>query len=141
MIGCVKTNVPRRYPQSAALPYRKNGKGLEVLLVTSRSRRRWVVPKGLIESGLSPAASAAKEALEEAGVEGRIAKRALGTYSYEKWGGVCDVEVFPLAVKREHDAWEEDHRLREWVALDEAVRRVAEKDLKDLVALLPRFVR
>lgn len=137
----MKANPERRYPQSAALPYRRNGKGLEVLLVTSSSGRRWVVPKGLIEPGLTPAASAAKEALEEAGVEGRIAKRALGTYAYEKWGGVCDVAVFPLAVKREHDAWEEDHRLREWVPLDEAVRRVAENDLKDLVASLPRVVR
>ncbi len=130
----------RRHPQSAALPYRVNGEGLEVLLVTSRSRRRWVIPKGLIEGDLSPAASAAKEALEEAGVEGRMRKKPLGSYSYEKWGGVCDVEVFALAVKRIHDRWDEDSRTREWVSIEEAVRRLGERDLKRLVRALPETV-
>jgi len=134
----VKSNLPRRYAQSAALPYRHDGNGLEVLLVTSRSGRRWVVPKGLIEPGLSAAASAAKEALEEAGVEGRIGKRPLGSYSYEKWGGVCDVEVFPLAARVLYDEWDEDDRQREWVSLDEAVRRLEERDLKRLVERLPK---
>jgi 8-oxo-dGTP pyrophosphatase MutT (NUDIX family) len=134
----VKSREPRHYPQSAALPYRANGRGIEVLLVTSRSRRRWVIPKGLIEADLTPAASAAKEALEEAGVEGRMPERALGSYAYEKWGGICDVEVFPLAVKRVHETWEEDFRTREWVPLEEAVRRLAEADLKRLVEALPR---
>ena len=131
---------PPRYAQSAALPYRVNGTGIEVLLVTSSRGRRWVIPKGLIEGDLSPAASAAKEALEEAGVEGRMRKRSLGSYTYEKWGGTCEVEVFPLAVKREHDAWDEDFRTREWVSLEEAVRRLVEDDLRCIVEALPEVL-
>ena len=137
----MKSKLPQRYPQSAALPYRLNGRGIDVLLVTSSSGKRWVIPKGLIETGLSPAASAAKEALEEAGAEGRIAKRSIGSYTYEKWGGVCDVEVFPLAVKALYEEWDEDHRKRKWVSLDEAVRRLDEKDLKRLVERLPKVLK
>ena len=131
----------RRYAQSAAMPYRWSGKGLQVLVVTSRSRRRWVVPKGLIEAGLTAADSAAKEAFEEAGVEGRIHKRSIGAYSYEKWGGVCDVQVFPLAVEYLYDEWDEDDRIREWVSIAQAVKRLEEKDLQRLVRALPKVVR
>jgi len=114
---------------------------LQLLVVTSRSRRRWVVPKGLIEKGLSAADSAAKEAFEEAGVEGRIHKHSLGAYSYEKWGGVCDVEVFPLAVQYLYEEWDEDDRIREWVSLAQAVKRLEEKDLQRLVRALPKVAR
>ena len=58
------------YRQSAVIPYRKRPNGLEVLLVTSRKGTRWVLPKGVVEPGMTPAASAAREALEEAGIRG-----------------------------------------------------------------------
>ena len=57
------------------------------LLVTSRKGTRRVLPKGVVEPDLSPAASAAKEALEEAGICGPIDHEPLGTYQYRKWGG------------------------------------------------------
>ena len=41
------------YRQSAVLPYRQGPDGLEVLLVTSRKRSRWVLPKGIVEPGLT----------------------------------------------------------------------------------------
>jgi phosphohistidine phosphatase len=56
------------YRQSGVIPVRKTDEGVEVLLVRSRSGRRWVIPKGIVEPCLSPAASAPKEAEEEAGV-------------------------------------------------------------------------
>ena len=37
----------RRQVQYAALPYRAKGKSkLEIMLVTSRGTRRWIIPKG-----------------------------------------------------------------------------------------------
>ena len=42
--------------------------GVEVLLITSRETRRWVVPRGNPILGKSPAESAAQEAFEEAGI-------------------------------------------------------------------------
>src|SRR5262245_6003483 len=50
---------------------------------TSR-RRRWIIPKGWPKKGKSPYHSAAREAFEEAGVVGAVAKRSVGSFSYEK---------------------------------------------------------
>ncbi len=58
--------------QYAALPYRQMGRRLEILLITSRETRRWVIPKGWPMNGLTPQEAAATEAVEEAGIEGEI---------------------------------------------------------------------
>lgn len=76
----VGTGVPEwMYRQSAVIPYRFGADGLEVLLITSRKRKRWVLPKGVVEPGMTPAGSAEKEAFEEAGIEGRVDDRPLGS--------------------------------------------------------------
>jgi 8-oxo-dGTP pyrophosphatase MutT (NUDIX family) len=72
--------------QFAALPYRVAAEGLEILLVTSRDTRRWVIPKGWPLKREKPHASAAREALEEAGVTGKIGKVAIGDYAYAHAG-------------------------------------------------------
>jgi 8-oxo-dGTP pyrophosphatase MutT (NUDIX family) len=41
---------------------------IEVMLVTSRGSRRWIIPKGWPKRGILPHDTAAKEAFEEAGV-------------------------------------------------------------------------
>jgi 8-oxo-dGTP pyrophosphatase MutT (NUDIX family) len=106
------------YTQSAILPYRMRGGDLEVLIITSRKGSRWVLPKGIVEPGMTAAASAAKEAMEEAGVEGRIVAQSLGNYRYRKWGGTCEVEVFPMEVTTQRKKWPEStFRRREWVCL------------------------
>ncbi len=70
--------------QYAALPVRRMGGKLEVLLVSSRETRRWVIPKGWPMAGLSDAESAAREAFEEAGVEGKVAGKPIGSFAYDK---------------------------------------------------------
>jgi phosphohistidine phosphatase len=92
-----------------------------------------VIPKGIVETDLSPAASAAKEALEEAGVEGRIDAEPLGTYTYRKWGGTCTVEVYAMAVDTIHELWLESERQREWLAPGEAATHIDEPELKELI--------
>ena len=125
------------YTQSAVIPYRRTGGGLEILMITSRKKKRWVLPKGIVEPGLSPRDSAAREALEEAGIEGAISTESCGSYRYEKWGGTCTVDVFPMAVETVHDRWLEDFRDREWVSLEEAAARVREEDLRGILRSLP----
>src|SRR3954465_12354160 len=98
-------------PQIGALPFRFDDEGgLRVLLITSRESRRWVIPKGWPVRGLKPHRAAEREAYEEAGLEGRIGKSAIGTYAYEKRlsGGLavpCEVSVFPLQVKAQRKRW------------------------------------
>jgi 8-oxo-dGTP pyrophosphatase MutT (NUDIX family) len=119
--------------QSAVIPYRRGPSGLDVLLVTSRKGTRWVLPKGVVEPDLTPAASAAKEALEEAGVRGAIDDEPLGTYQYRKWGGICTVEVFAMEVEEEVADWPEaSTRRRAWLTVDDARRRVDEAGLRQI---------
>ena len=61
------------FKQSAVVPYRLVKNEIEVLLITTR-KGRWIIPKGIIEPELSAAESAAKEALEEAGVKGEVSE-------------------------------------------------------------------
>lgn len=129
------------YRQSAVLPYRQQGDGFEVMLVTSRKGTRWVLPKGIVEPGLTPPASAGKEAREEAGIEGRVSKDSLGRYAYKKWGGTCEVEVFPMQVTSELEEWPEaETRRRKWMPLKKAARRVADNKLRKMVQNLPKAV-
>jgi 8-oxo-dGTP pyrophosphatase MutT (NUDIX family) len=74
------------------------------MLVTSRETRRWIIPKGWPQKGKPPHDSAAREAYEEAGVVGAVARCPVGSFAYEKRfkNGrvvVCEVYVFPLKVK------------------------------------------
>jgi 8-oxo-dGTP pyrophosphatase MutT (NUDIX family) len=124
--------------QYGALPYRRQGE-IEILLVTSRETRRWVIPKGWPMKRRTPQGAAAREALEEAGVKGEISKKSIGVYHYMKRlpGGTavpCEVQVFPLKVKREDPAWRESgQRIRRWFTLAEAVDAVEEPELKALM--------
>jgi 8-oxo-dGTP pyrophosphatase MutT (NUDIX family) len=128
--------------QYAALPYRFNQAAtLEILLVTSRQSRRWIIPKGWPIKGLRPAKSAAREAFEEAGVRGKIAAKSIGAFNYHKMldeNGIqvpCEVKVFPLLVKRQSEAWpESEQRLVQWVEPSKAVSLIKESDLKKVVA-------
>ena len=74
----------KRVPQVAALPWRKQNETIEVLLVTSRTTRRWVIPKGGVMAHLVDMNAARQEALEEAGITGRMRRKPIGTYTYLK---------------------------------------------------------
>jgi len=131
--------------QYGALPYRL-GAGLrpQFMLITSRETRRWVIPKGWPKKGTSPRHSAAREAFEEAGVVGAVAKRTIGSFSYEKRmrnGGVvvCEVRVFPLEVTRQNKQWpEKQERVAKWLSASQAVEKVKEPMLGEIILRLAR---
>nr|CRH05811.1 NUDIX hydrolase (NUcleoside DIphosphate linked to some other moiety X). MutT protein [Candidatus Magnetococcus massalia] len=128
-----------KFKQSAAIPLRYDKHhGWQVLLITTRRRRRWIVPKGVVEPHLTPWDSAAKEALEEAGVKGRINPKSLGCYRQRKWGGICRVELFWMLVEQVLEQWQESDRGRRWVALDKAATEVDEAGLVAPLQLLAR---
>jgi len=129
--------------QYAALPYRFDDAGdLEILLVTTRESRRWVIPKGWPMKKRAPWRAAEREALEEAGVEGVVAKTHLGRYHYVKRGPngeawPCEVIVYPLAVRHELSLWREGvQRSRGWFTAAAAMELVEEPDLKLLIGSL-----
>jgi 8-oxo-dGTP pyrophosphatase MutT (NUDIX family) len=137
-----KENVPRRAAepriQYAALPFRLLPQR-EVMLVSSRETKRWVIPKGWPMKGRKPHAAAAQEALEEAGLVGKIEKTPLGSYHYTKQmrngaGILCRVDVFALDVQRQRKTWRErDERITRWFPIDEAADAVREPELAKLI--------
>ncbi len=125
--------------QVGALPVRteKNG-ALRVLLVTSRETRRFVIPKGWPWPGVKDHKAAAEEAREEAGIRGRIGKKPVGSYTYDKRranGAVpVRVNVFLLEVVEELSEWQEkDERERKWLTPAKAAAAVAEPELAELI--------
>jgi phosphohistidine phosphatase len=126
--------------QSGVIPYRVRKGELEILLITSRKKRRWIIPKGIIEPDFSARHSAAKEAMEEAGAKGSVHGKRLGTYQSRKLGRDCTVQVYPMRVTRMYKRWEEADRDREWVSLKKALKLVSNGGLKRVMKKLPRTV-
>ena len=112
------------------------------MLITSNRTRRWIIPKGWPMKRKEPHAAAAREALEEAGVRGKVGTTPLGSYSYRKrlrTGRlvVCEVVVFPLEVKRQRKRWpDKGKRQIQWLSPTEAAKTVRETVLSDLIRKL-----
>lgn len=125
--------------QFGALVYRMRGDKPQVLLITSRGSRRWIIPKGWPMDGLTPTEAAAQEAWEEAGVRGKSSDACLGVYSYVKEHKEdtlypCLVMVYPLKAK----SWaltypEKAERKRKWFSLKKAAKHVAEPELAQII--------
>ncbi|TGQ71072.1 MAG: NUDIX hydrolase [Mesorhizobium sp.] len=128
--------------QVAAIPFRLSARGdIEVMLVTSRTTRRFIVPKGWPMKGKSGRRAATIEAQEEAGVLGKTLKEPAGTYSY--WKRLAnrfvrvDVVVYLLEVTEELADWQEaKRRQRAWLTPAEAATLIDEPDLSTLVKTL-----
>lgn len=126
--------------QIAALPvhWEKNAK-LRVLMVTSRDRGRWVMPKGWLMDGTKPWHAAEIEALEEAGAIGFISDTPIGHYHYDKRmeDGTktrCRVTLYPMIVEKLKRNWKErKQRKRHWFSPRKASKLVEEKELSILL--------
>ena len=125
--------------QYAALPYIVFETHIEVLLITRRRSKRWIIPKGWPEADLLPHKLAELEAFEEAGLRGQIGKKSLGRFSYVKQlndneSVLCDVEVFPLEVSAQYLDWpEKSQRDLSWLKPDKATALLEEEDLVSLI--------
>ena len=147
-MGSARKQADVRRVQYAALPYRRGAHSrTQVMLVTSRETGRWIIPKGWPKKRKAPYASAAREALEEAGVVGEVGRDPIGSYSYKKRlksGAVvaCEVQVFPLEVKRQQKTWrEKGERELRWFSPTDAAKAVREPALRDVIRTFQRTRR
>ena len=130
--------------QVGALPFVVVEDGILIALITSRRRGRWILPKGWPIKDLSLPASAAQEALEEAGCLGQIATAPCGSFKYQKatakgYDVESKVEVYPLKVSYQCLDWRERReRDLEWVSLEQAASLVDEMELRRLLQYLIR---
>ncbi len=117
-------------PQAAAIPIR-NG---QVCLVSSRSGKRWVIPKGCLEPGKTAGEIALQEAWEEAGLTGTLSPEPVGSYIYEKAGLTCHVLVFILHVIQTLDDFpERETRERIWLTNAQVLDHIEDPGLRELL--------
>lgn len=120
--------------QAAAIPYRIRDGHVEILLVTSRARARWILPKGDIEHGATPYETAQVEAFEESGVQGTVHPDPLGRYRHGRGRCAPLVEVYLLRVEAEAETWpERGERIRWWVPASVAAAHVGVAGLQPVL--------
>jgi 8-oxo-dGTP pyrophosphatase MutT (NUDIX family) len=125
--------------QVAAVPFRLDAEGkVEVLLITSGTTKRFIVPKGWPMKGKSGREAATTEAREEAGVLGNVLKKPLGAYSY--WKRLSNhfvkvtVKVYLLSVTEVLADWKESsQRERAWLSPADASKLIDDPQLAVLV--------
>lgn len=125
--------------QVAALPWRRKDGRVQVMLITTRESGRWILPKGWPEAGEELYHAAAREAQEEAGLDGVVAATEAGRYFYAKAvGGETlryEVLVYPLEVNNVASKWKEKgQRSRKWVTPTKAAGMVTEPELSQIIA-------
>ena len=106
-----------------------------MLLVTSKSDGEWIIPKGGRSPDLNDAMAAAREALEEAGVKGRVHQTPIGSYIHhsERRGAVV-VSVYKLVVEEQLPQWQEQNaRSRLWASPGEAAALTTQPGLRQFL--------
>ena len=115
--------------QAGAIVWRKG----ELLIVTTNAGG-WSIPKGGIDAGETTWEAAAREVLEEAGVEGEVDEKPFAVYEYGKFGGRYRVTVHLLKAKRVLDDWDEkEERERRWITPGEIDRAVSYANVAELL--------
>ena len=116
----------------------KSGK-VQILLITSRRTKRWIVPKGWPMPEKTPGEAALQEAWEEAGVQGRVDPRPLGLFSYYKimeseTDLPCVAMVYGVKVKNLSKTYpESSERKRRWMSRKKAAAAVNSPELARII--------
>lgn len=129
--------------QAGVITYRIENGRVEVLLITSRETKRWIIPKGNISRSKTAAEAAAQEAYEEAGIRGRFdSEMPLGFYMYfkvrdDKTTTPTSVEVYLLRAESQAKKWpEKGERKLAWLPVAEAIEKIEEPGVVPLLKRL-----
>jgi len=122
------------FTQSAIIPYRFENGELQILLITSIRKKKWIIPKGFIEFNLSAFESAKKEAFEEAGVIGTNETIELGSFTITKYGGRTNIVVYSMEVEKFKDDYPEKNlRKRKWYSVEDAIETISIPEVAEMI--------
>ncbi|MHC4673231.1 MAG: NUDIX hydrolase [Planctomycetota bacterium] len=133
---------PEILPQAAVIPIRKDKAGnIQVLMVRREDKNKWGLPKGIIESDQAPEDTARAEAMEEAGISGKLSSKPVSRYTYRKKGRICHVSVFLMKVNNVHPYYDEQHiRERCWFSLPELATLPIRRRVRPVIDKLPQLI-
>ena len=120
------------------IPFDIRDDQIALLFVTSQTRGRWILPKGLPKKGESHAETCLREGFEEAGVSGVVMDDFPITLPINKKsaedGNAVPVTYYPMLVEEQSQEWPEaDKRERHWALLSDAEKVVHREDFLALV--------
>lgn len=120
------------------IPFDVTEHDIAMLFITSKTRGRWIPPKGRAKKNESHEDVCHREAFEEAGIYGVVLNDFPITVviSRSTDDGTEDIPVtyYPFLVLSQVDAWpEKTERERHWVLIEQASKIVDRNDFLDLV--------
>ncbi len=123
--------------------YKKEGKDLKILLISTKEGKIWALPKGLVEKNETPQQAALREIKEETGIDGKIINE-LGEVSYwfhlegEKYFKTVKYYLVEYMNGKITPQWEIDDA--EWFRPEEALSKLTyESDKKILEKALEKI--
>ena len=120
--------------QIGALPYLFRGGRLHLVIVTNSAQTRWIIPKGQPDPDMSRQDVAVMEAMEEAGVIGKLSSRISRALSAQ---GEKTLYIYPLKVTTVLKKWPEmEWRKRAVLPVDKALKMISDPDLSDCIQRL-----
>ena len=100
--------------QYGVLPYfkntKKNTKKTDLVLITSRTSRQWIMPKGNRILNKSKMATAQQEAYEEAGLIGRLEEKNAMRVTIIRQDREIALTLYPMRVEKMLKLWPECHQ-------------------------------
>lgn len=120
------------------IPFDTRDDAMALLFVTSHTRGRWILPKGLPKKGESHPETCHREGFEEAGVRGIVLENFPITVVITKQtpDGKQQIPVtyYPYYVQRQEDEWpEKDSRQRHWALVEDAAKVLYREDFLMLI--------
>ncbi|HLB34777.1 MAG: hypothetical protein A3F67_07875 [Verrucomicrobia bacterium RIFCSPHIGHO2_12_FULL_41_10] len=118
---------PKGIYQIGILPYTFKDRKLHVLLITSSSGNRWILPKGRQEPDMTPHEVAVMEAVEEGGVLGTL-RQDLRLRCQMADGRF--LQLYAMKISKLLGSWpEENQRLRRLLPVNDALEMIDDKQL------------
>ncbi len=123
------------------IPFDLKNEAVALLFVTSQTRGRWILPKGLMKKNETAPQTCHREGFEEAGVKGIVLEDFPVTVAINKQGDdamqAVPVTYYPYFVSEQFDEWpEQNKRERHWALLGDASKVV---DREDYLGLIRQF--
>ena len=123
------------------IPFAIKENEMALLFVTSQTRGRWILPKGLAKKGESHVETCHREGFEEGGVRGVVLEDYPITVVISKQtdDGKQQIPVtyYPYFVTKQEDEWpDKERRERHWALLEDATKVLYREDF---LALIQQF--